>query len=192
MRPLAGCLLLAFVVSGCTSAEGTGDKGYVSGDGQVREFAVEDRGDPVDLVGEDLAGNPLSIEQFRGKPVVVPVWGSWCPPCRKEAPDLVEAAKELDGEAQFVGINVRDASSANAQGFERQFGVPYPSFYSSGGVELLAFDRALGPNTVPAIVVLDSDGRVAASVIGELPSKTTLLNLVETVRAESNSGPSDG
>lgn len=189
---MVGLALLAAVASGCTSTEGTGDKGYVSGDGQIREIAVAERGDPVELEGEDLAGEPLSLEDFRGKPVVVPVWGQWCGPCRKEAPDVVAAANELEGQAQFVGINIRDASAANAQTFERQFDVPYRSFYSSGGVELLAFDRTLGPNTVPAFVVLDADGRIAASIIGELPSKTTLMNLVEAVVAETTSGSSDG
>lgn len=185
-------MLVAFTLAGCSSLEGTGDKGYVSGDGQIREIAVEDRGDPVDLAGEDLAGDPLSLADFRGKPVVMPVWGAWCAPCNKEAPDLAAAARELEGDAHFVGINVRDPSAANAQAFVRKFDIPYPSFYSSGGVELLAFDRALGPNTVPAFVVLDAEGRVAASIIGELPSKTTLLSVVGSVVDESNSGSSDG
>ncbi len=87
-----------------------------------------------------------------------------------------------------MGINIRDASAANAQALVRRFDVPYPSFYSSGGVELLAFDRTLGPNTVPAFVVLDAEGRIAGSIIGELPSKTTLINMVETVVAESADG----
>ena len=185
----ATVLLLA---TGCSSAEGTGDKGYVSGDGQVREIAVEDRGDPVDLDGEDLTGAPLSLEEFRGKPVVVSVWWSGCAPCRQEAPELVKAAGELGDTAQFVGINIRDASAANAQAHVREFNVPYPSFYSSGGVELLAFDRTIGPNTVPAFVILDAEGRIAGSIIGELPSKTTLLNMVDTVKTEEADESADG
>jgi hypothetical protein len=91
-----------------------------------------------------------------------------------------------------VGINIRDASAANAQAHVREFNVPYPSFYSSGGVELLAFDRTIGPNTVPAFVILDAEGRIAGSIIGELPSKTTLLNMVDTVKTEEADESADG
>lgn len=184
-------IVLAFVlvlVVGCTSVEGTEGKDYVSGDGQQREIASANRGEPVELTGEDLDGQPLSLEDFRGKPVVVAVWGSWCAPCNKEAPELVEAANELGDSVQFVGINIRDASPANAQSFVRKYDIPYPSFYSSGGVELLAFNRTIGPRSVPAFVVLDGEGRIAASVIGEIGSKATLIGLVDTVLSESADG----
>jgi thiol-disulfide isomerase/thioredoxin len=180
-RPLAALLLVFLAGSGCSSSEGTGDKGYVSGDGRTREIAAANRGEPVELAGEDLAGKPLSLADFRGRPLVVVVWWSGCGPCQKEAPEVVEAADELGASARFVGINIRDVSAANGQAFERDYKIPYRSFYSSGGVELLAFDRAVGPRTVPAFVVLDAEGRIAASVIGEIGSARTLVALVEDI-----------
>jgi thiol-disulfide isomerase/thioredoxin len=195
---VVGLLLLAFVATGCSSLQGTGDKGYVTGDGQVREIAAADRGDAVELSGVDLAGNALSLEQFRGRPVVVVVWWSGCGPCIKEAPELVALATEYADRAQFVGINIRDASPAQAQAFERKFAVPYPSFYAPNGNELLAFERRIGPQTVPAFVVLDVEGRIASSIIGEMGSPTTLSALIDTALGESpasstdSSGPSTG
>ena len=53
--------------------------------------------------------------------------------------DLVDAAEELGDAANFVGINIRDASTAQALAFERKFGVEYPSFYDPDGSALLAF-----------------------------------------------------
>src|SRR5690606_19855708 len=70
---LAGLLLL----TGCTSLSATGEKGYVTGDGQVTVLAPEDRGDPIELDGDDLEGEPLSLADFRGQVVVINVWGSW-------------------------------------------------------------------------------------------------------------------
>ncbi|HEX3933019.1 MAG TPA: TlpA family protein disulfide reductase, partial [Nocardioides sp.] len=61
------------------------------------------------------------------------------------------------------------------------FGTTWPSYYSDGGEALLAFPGVLGPNTIPATVVLDAQGRVAASVIGEVPSSLTLVQLVQDV-----------
>lgn len=182
MRKSLGALACAaLLLSGCSSLEGTGDKGFVSGDGTVRAVKAVDRGDTVVLSGEDLEGNPLDIADLRGKPLVVVVWGSWCGPCVAEAPDVVAAAEELEGEAGFVGINSRDPSTAEALAFERKYDVPYPSFYSPDGAELLAFHGKLGPRSIPAFVVLDEEGRIAASILGGLPSTQTLVDLVEDV-----------
>jgi thiol-disulfide isomerase/thioredoxin len=172
------------VLAGCTSTQGTGDKGYVTGDGVVREVAPDDRGDPIELSGETLDGEQLDLADLRGKPVVVTVWGSWCPPCRAEAPWLVAAAEDYDGRVAFVGINNRDASTDNANAFVRTFDVPFPSFFSPGGEALLRFPGVLGPNTIPSTVVLDDEGRVAASIVGPLPSEGTLPTLVDEVLAD--------
>jgi thiol-disulfide isomerase/thioredoxin len=185
-RLLAAALLLA--TTACSSLEGTGDKGYITGDGVIATVAAADREDAISFEGETLAGEPLAIEDFRGKPVVVVVWWSGCPPCRKEAPWVVDAAAELGDRAQFVGINIRDTSTAQAEAFERSFGVGYPSLSSPGGEALLAFPGVLGPRTIPAFVILDDRGRVAASIIGPLPSRGTLVDVTETVASETRDG----
>ena len=140
--------------------------------------AVDEREDAISLDGEDLRGEPLSLEELRGKPVVVTVWGSWCPPCVAEAPDVVEAAERLGDDAAFVGLNLRDGNQAQGLAFERNYDVPFPSFYSPDGREMLAFRGVLTPRSIPAFVVLDAEGRVAASINGGLPSTQTLVDLV--------------
>ena len=146
------------------------------------------REDPVSLTGRGLEGERLSTTEFRGKPLVAVVWGSWCAPCRAEAPDVVAAARELGDRAQFVGINIRDSSTEQARSFVRTFEVPYPSYFSPDGEAMLAFAGTLTPNSIPSFVVLDAEGRVAASIVGELPSRTTLVEVVEDVVAEQRDG----
>lgn len=180
------------LLTGCTSLSGTGDQGFVSGDGTVSEVAAADRGAVVELTGPDLDGNQLDLADLRGKPVVVVVWGSWCTPCRAEAPDVVAAANELAGEAHVVGIDIRDPSVDQAKSFVRRFDVPYPSFYSPDGKALLAFRGTLTPNAIPSFVVLDEQGRVAASIIGKLPSTTTLVEVVRDVAAGVSGERRDG
>lgn len=188
---VAALLTLLVTVTGCTSLSGTGDKGFVTGDGTVTEKDAADRGEPVSLTGKDLDGKALDLERLRGKPVVVVVWGSWCTPCRAEAPSVVEAAHQLDGQAEFVGIDIRDPSVDQAKSFVRAFDVPYPSFYSPDGQALLAFSGTLTPNTIPSFVVLDDQGRVGASIIGSLPSTQTLVDLVGDVSG-STKAPANG
>jgi thiol-disulfide isomerase/thioredoxin len=172
-------------VAACSDLQGTGAQGYVSQDGLVATVAVDDREDVITYDGEDLDGNPLSLEDHRGKPVVLVVWGSWCGDCRLEAPMVQEATDELGEEVQFLGLNLRDADPANAQAYVRAFDIDYPSFYSPDGDVIEAFPGVLTIQAIPAFVVLDGEGRVAASILGRLPSKQTLVDLVSDVVAES-------
>jgi thiol-disulfide isomerase/thioredoxin len=181
---LVTVLLASTVLAGCSEEVGSsGDAGFVSGKGIITRLAVADRKEPGEVAGETLDGEPISLDDYKGKTVVVNVWGSWCAPCRAEAPDLVAASEELaDHGVEFLGINSRDLDRAAAKAFQRRFEVPYPSIYDQQGKTLLAFRGTLSPNAIPSTVVIDEQGRVAASVIGEV-SKSTLVGLVEDVMA---------
>lgn len=183
---LAVALLAGAALAGCSNDEvgSSGDSGFVSGKGVITRLPVAERRQPGEVAGESIDGKPLSLDDYKGKTVVVNVWGSWCAPCRSEADDLTAASKELAGDdVQFLGINSRDLDRAAAQAFQRRFEVPYPSIYDQRGRTLLAFKGTLSPNSIPSTVVIDDQGRVAASVLGEV-TKTTLVGLVEDVMAE--------
>lgn len=192
LRPVALLLAVLLLLTGCSGVAGTGEKGYVTGDGAVRVVDAEERDEPVELTGEGLDGEQLDLADFRGSVTVVNVWGAWCAQCRYEMPDLVEAAAETEGVAKFVGINIRDASTSQAISFNRKFGVTYPSFYSPDGKALLPFHDTIPPNAIPSTVVLDAEGRVAAAIIGVLPSAATLVGVVEDVAESSDEVPADG
>jgi len=96
----------------------------------------------------------------------------------------VDAADELGDSASFVGINLRDGSTAQALAHDKKYGVEYPSFYEPDGKALLAFPGVLTPRAVPATVVLDAEGRVAASILGPIPSTQTLVDVVEEVAGD--------
>ena len=181
-------LLASTALAACSNDQvgSSGDAGFVAGKGVITRLALDKRKQPGEVSGETLDGKPVSLEDYRGKTVVVNVWGSWCAPCRAEAPDLVAASKELAPRGvRFVGINSRDLDRAAAQAFVRRFGVPYPSIYDQQGKTLLAFRGTLSPNAIPSTVVIDPRGRVAASIIGET-TRATLVGLVEDVMTEES------
>ncbi|CAA9406282.1 TlpA disulfide reductase family protein [uncultured Nocardioides sp.] len=185
MTRVATLVVVALLVlSGCTSLAGTGDKGYITGDGRISQVDSAERGDPIALSGEDLDGQPVSLEEMRGEVVVVNVWGSWCGPCQAEAPDLVDATEQTGDEVGYLGINFRDPDPAQAQAFARSNELSFRSVYSPDGRALLPFAGTLNQRSVPATVVLDRTGRVAAAINGEIPSTQTLVDLVEQVAAE--------
>jgi thiol-disulfide isomerase/thioredoxin len=172
------CLLL---LTGCSSLGGTGDKGYISGDHSVRLVDETDRSGPVDLTGESLNGEPIDVADYRGKVVVVNAWWSGCGPCRTEMPMLAEASKELGDKAQFLGINIRDTSQSQGLAFSRNAGVEYPSIYDPNGQAMLAFSGKASLVSTPSTVILDPQGRVAAVISGDVPTKQTLLDVVADV-----------
>lgn len=176
------------------AAELDADEGRALGDttrsstgngGMVTEFSPADRGSPVRLSGTTLEGTAFSLETLRGEIVVINVWGSWCPPCREEAPVLANAAKSYaDKGVSFLGINVRDNRAA-AVGFERRYGIAYPSLDDSGGRSLLALNQYVPANAVPVTLVLDRQGRVASRILGAI-TQPTLTALLNTALAETN------
>lgn len=183
---LAGLIAPLLLMTACSDIGGTGDLEYVGGDGGVVEVARDKRPDAVEISGETVQGKPLDVADLRGKVVVLNVWWSGCGPCRAEMPMLVEAEKELGEEkVAFVGINIRDAAPENAAAFERDRGVDYPSLYDPGSETLLALGK-YAPPSMPATIVLDTEGRVAALINGPIPSKSTLTTVVEDTLAESD------
>lgn len=178
-------LLVLPVLAGCSSGDRTSSPagaGFVAGDGTITVIEADRRGQPVDLAGITLEGERLDVAAFRGAPVVLNIWGSWCGPCRKEAPDLESAHQELQGKGvSFLGINTREEDPAQARAFQRTFEVTYPSLSDPGGTLLLSLRGAVAPNAIPTTVVLDDQGRLAARVTGAT-TRATLIGVVESVR----------
>lgn len=178
-RTLLAAVLLptSLLLGGCSGLTGTGELDYVPGNGGVVEFAPEDRQAPVELGGETTTGEEYTFEP--GAVTVVNVWWSGCGPCIKEMPMLTELFAAYDGDVDFLGINIQDTSAANARAFETDRDVDYPSIYDPNGNALLAFTGRTAPRATPTTLVLDEDGVVVSLVNGEIPSRTTLTDLVE-------------
>ncbi len=188
----ASVLAAALVLAGC-AGDGddlrSGDQGFVSSGGVITTIAVDQRQEPRGEVGgETLQGEDLALADLRGQVVVVNVWGSWCGPCIREAPELVAAAEELaERDVAFLGINTRDLSRDQAIAFERRFGVTYPSIFDPGGEQLLAFRGTIPPSAIPSTLVIDERGQIAVRVLGET-TRATLVGLVEDVLDGPTSG----
>lgn len=184
VRALIALLVSLPLLAACSDDLGSGgDQGYVDGSGVITRLPVAERKRPGEVEGESLEGEPLSLASYAGKVVVVNVWGSWCADCRAEATDFAEAAAELEPEnVVFLGINTRDPSVDQGLAYQRRFEVPYSSIFDPGGRTLLAFRGTLPLNAIPSTVVIDADGKVAASILGRIPSRRTLVELVRDVR----------
>ena len=133
-----------------------------------------ERGEPLELAGVDLDGEPLALSDSRGEVTVVNSWATWCPPCRTEMPEFAEVADKLDGQGvTFVGINVQD-DLASARDYTVD--TPYRSIVDDDG-SLVAQIPDVPPRSLPVTVILDRQGRVAVRIVGPI----VLGTLEETV-----------
>ncbi|CAA9306469.1 MAG: Thiol:disulfide oxidoreductase related to ResA [uncultured Friedmanniella sp.] len=187
LRAAAAGLALV-LLAGCSAAgadeaaSSTGQEGYVGVQGNLTQIPPAERTVLPTVSGTSLDGRPLSTADYRGQVVVVNVWGSWCAPCRAEAPALQKASTATRGTAQFLGITTRDNDPAQARAFVRAFGIGYPSIYDPDGKALLTFAGTLPPSAIPSTMILDTKGRLAVRVLGEV-SERTLIAMVDDVAA---------
>jgi thiol-disulfide isomerase/thioredoxin len=135
------------------------------------------------VTGKLLTGQRFSLAADRGSVLVFNFWGSWCAPCRQEAPALAALARHFSrAGVRFVGINMRDAVPS-AEAFEHTFGVGYPSIFDPSGEIALAFRGTVPPAGIPTTLVIDRSGKIAARVVGEI-SYSGLRVLIAKVLAD--------
>lgn len=158
---------LLVVLAGCATGadavdqESGGAQRFVAGSGESAIYAASKRTAAPDVSGTLLDGRRWRLSSARSDVVVLNFWGSWCAPCRAEADDLqrVYAATKASG-VQFVGVNVKDTQS-RAKAYDVNFKVTYPSLFDPAGRVALQL-KAAPPNAIPATIVIDRRGRIAA------------------------------
>ena len=185
LHAAAFAIVTIFLLSSCSadSISNNSDSGFISGNGSTVLISSDERGDAVSLAGETLDGASLDIGDWLGNPVVINLWASWCGPCRAEAVELEKAYLQFQSEGvQFLGLNTRDGLAA-AQAFNTRFETSYPSIQDKDGQLTLVFGN-LGPAATPSTIILDSQGRVAARILG--PTTQSQLRVVLEAVIESD------
>ncbi|MDT9681605.1 TlpA disulfide reductase family protein [Streptomyces sp. TRM76323] len=190
----AGALAAALALTACSgSPKGTsgggGNTNFVTNIGGIATITKDERPAPKELAGETLEGDRLDVADFKGKVVVLNLWGDWCNPCRAEAPHFAKVAGDLKSEGvEFVGINTRSDKGKSIK-FEKDFKIPYPSLYDRyGKLVLNGFPKgAVHPQAIPSTLVLDRDGKIAARALKALSEKE-LRSMIAPVLAEKADG----
>lgn len=149
---------LAFGLAGCGGSSSKNKDGL----GTAAAFSTSSRKPFPMLAGKTLDGSQLDMAAYKGKVMVVNIWGSWCDPCQAEAPYL-EHANEVyrDKGVQFVGIDTRD-NTGQAQAFVKDKQISYPNLVDGDSETLLtklAGITSLG--SVPSTLIIDQKGGLA-------------------------------
>jgi peroxiredoxin len=124
---------------------------------------------------KDLSGSDLTLAGYKGKVLVLNFWATWCPPCRKEIPDFIEAYRELKGQGlEILGLSVDDMTAQALLDWTSKMGVNYPIALATPEVI-----RDYEPGQyIPATIIVDRAGRLRYRHTG-LMDKATLLRLFQ-------------
>ena len=143
--------LIFFWASAISTTAFAGTPGEVEIGGYLREATLQ-----------GLSGNSKKFSDYRGKPLIINVWASWCGPCRSEMGSLDRLARRYGGK-QFnvIGISTDDYRDA-AAGFIKQSRVSFANYIDSK----VFLENMLGANTIPLTVLVDANGRVLEKVYG--------------------------
>jgi cytochrome c biogenesis protein CcmG, thiol:disulfide interchange protein DsbE len=152
---------------------GGGRSGWdVVGRGGINQSLLPKVGDQApDFTTSDLFGNPVSLSQFRGRPVWLMFWGSWCPPCRAEFPDVQRAYERLEPEGvRLLGVSVREpwqAAAAYAAQNKATFVVLTDEDETDTGAAYPLYN-------VPTHIFIDGDGVIRSIVMADMSEERAL------------------
>jgi len=109
----------------------------------------------------DLAGNPVRLEDYRGKVTLVNFWASWCEPCREEFPHMAELYRDFSRDEFDIAAISDDVSDGKMRAFVREFRPPFPILVGGGKMKAAYHYRGL-----PYSVLLDTQGRIIERIFG--------------------------
>ena len=124
-----------------------------------------------DVTVYDLEGNPHKLSDFRGKPVILNFWASWCGPCKSEMPDFEDAYQEYGEQIHFLMVNLTDGSQEtveSASGYISGQGYTFPVYYDTDMEAAMTY----GVYAVPQTYFIDGDGNIVTYAQGALPASS--------------------
>jgi len=122
-------------------------------------------------------GKMLKLSSLRGKVVIIDFWATWCPPCRKGIPDLIDIKKRYGSKGvEIIGVSVDTDTKDEVIPFIKEKGINYPVVYGNQTVYM----QYGGIRAIPTTFVIDKEGKIVASYEGLVP-KITYENHIKKI-----------
>jgi thiol-disulfide isomerase/thioredoxin len=168
MAAVAIAILIVMLAPGSDTAPPvTASKGNLTGtpnsadDDAAADAKAAGKAAPLDFTLKDMNGVDVKLASFKGKPIIVNFWATWCGPCRAEIPSLVELQTQYGAEGKdivILGISVDDPIE-KLKPYAAQMKMNYPVLVGNGRDDV---QDAFGPLWgIPVTVFIDREGRIA-------------------------------
>ncbi len=134
-----------------------------------------------DFTMQDASGKTVKLSDFKGTPVVLNFWTSWCSYCRSEMPYFESAYKQYGDQVQFIMLNpVKSERSSNGgKTFIQESGYTFPVFYETEGKAITSY----GLRGFPATIFIDANGNIVDKNLGAI-SQAKLNEMIQTLLAK--------
>jgi len=168
----AAVLVLAGCSAGSNAVEqGTGDFRFVSANAKGSLIAIDKRHPVGNVTGSLLNGGTFKLSADLGQVVVVNFWATWCGPCTTETPEFDSVYRQYKSQGvTFVGVDTKEASRDAPRAFVKDNNISYPIVFDEEGEVAAEMGKIALPG-LPATVLIDKQGRVAAVYISALSPK---------------------
>jgi len=172
-RLLAFILGLALLYSGCDRTN-TKDRDIQKEEAILSGQTVANLGEAPGFQKKSIGGRTIRLSDYQGQVVVLNFWATWCAPCRREIPALMELHEEYKGRMTIIGFALDEEGNEVVRPYAEAMNINYPVVlddYSYG-------DKLGGIFMVPTTFIIDQAGIITARRIGEI-SKDDIANRIE-------------
>lgn len=124
-----------------------------------------------DFTALDADGEAVRLSDYVGKPIVLNFWASWCAPCKSEMPEFNAAWEELEGEVQFLMVNMTDGARETAESAREYVegeGFTFPVLFDADSEAAIAYSAY----SLPTTYFIDAEGYLVARAVGAIDGET--------------------
>src|SRR6476469_3490544 len=150
------------IVAGAWYIGGQQNFGSIGAGGMNTQLLPKVGAEAPNFTVTDLLGNKVSLSDFKGQPVWLTFWGSWCPPCRAEMPDMVEAYKELQPKGVVMLAVSLDEPAINATSFAA---LNHATFVAYSDPDRSATGASYPILNFPTHIFIGKDGKVKELIL---------------------------
>ena len=150
---------------------------------ETTEAAYQTEPTAPDCTVYDLDGNAYTLSDFRGKPVILNFWASWCGPCKAEMPDFEKKYQEYGDDIHFLIVNLTDGRSETvetASDYIAQQGYTFPVYYDTDMDAALTYSIS----SIPMSYFIDAEGHQVSSHLGMMSADDLQTEIDRLLSAE--------